>query len=273
MVVYADILILLNFTVDYFLISLVSRLLKSGSSLARQLLGAAAGGLSSLIIFLPQLDIWTELPIKAAVTAIIALIAFGFRSFRFFLRSIVFLLAVTFGYAGGMLALWQLLRPNGLIIRNSVVYLDISPLILIICSVIAYFTILLLQRILGKNGNAAESCEICVYFEGSSASFTAITDTGNSLEDIFGNSEIIIAEPEAVSSLFENKSETELARRYRALPCSTVGGTELLNGYRCDRAVIRTNGNEIKLSQPIVAISKAGFGGDYSAVINPKIIE
>lgn len=273
MEVYADILVLLNFAVDYFLLSLTAYLLKTGSGVGRQLVGAAVGGISSLIIFLPQLGAVFELLLKAAAACATVFAAFGFRSTRFFLRAAAIFFAATLGFAGGMLAVWQLLRPGGLIIRNSVVYIDISPLFLIGFSVVGYFAAVIFRKLFGENGSMAERCEICVYMDGSALSLTAIADTGNSLEDVFGSSEIIIAEPAAAGELLEKKTPDELAKRYRALPCSTVGGEGLLEGYRCDRAQISCRGKTTELKKPILAISKTGLGGDYSAVISPKIIE
>ena len=273
MEVYADILVLLNLIVDYFLLSLTSKLLKTGSPVWRQLAAAAIGGLSSLVIFLPELNTAVEILLRAAICAAVSLTAFGFRSPRFFLRTVAVFFAVSFGFAGAMLGIWQLFRPNGLIIRNSAVYLGISPLFLIVFSVIAYFITLAARQLLGRKGETAEKCEISVYIDGDFASFTAITDTGNSLEDAFGNSEVIVADPAAAEALLGRQSDGELAKRYRVLPCGTVGGTGLLEGYRCDRARITCREKTTELSRPILAISKTSLGGDYSAVINPKIIE
>lgn len=273
MVVYADILVLLNMAVDYFLLALTARLIKAGAPVWRQLLAAFLGGLSALTLFLPELGAPAELLLRAAVCAVLTLTAFGFGTFKRWLRAVAVFFGVSFAYAGGMLGLWQLLRPDGMVIRNSVVYLNISPLFLILFSAAAYFIVLLLRTWLSKNGAAAERCEVRVTANRSSSSFTAIADTGNSLEDSFGCSEVIIADRAAVEALFSDDSDAELRRRYRVLPCTTVAGTELLDGYRCDKAYITYGGKTTELSRPILAVSKTPMRGDYSAVINPKILE
>ena len=273
MTVYADILFLLNFAVDYFLISLTARLVKTGTGLGRQLLGAAIGGASSLTLFLPELNVALELLIRLAICAVITLASFGFGGIRRYLRAAAVFFAVSAGYAGAMLGIWQLIHPNGLIIRNSVVYLNISPLFLIGVSVAAYFIILLAGTVLGKRGAAAEKCEIRVYWDSTSSSFTAIADTGNSLEDSFGTSEVIVADRAVAEPLLEGKTQDDIARRYRVIPCSTVSGGGVLEGYRCDKACIVCGDKTTELSRPILATSKTPMGGDFSAVIDPKIIE
>lgn len=273
MVVYADILVLLNMTVDYFLLALTARLIKSGTSVLRQLFAAFIGGLSSLSLFLPPLNIFLEILVRAVICAILCLTAFGFGTYKRFFRSVAVFFAVSFGYAGGMLGLWQLFRPDGMVIRNSVVYFNISPLFLIFFSVVGYFAVLLLRTILQKSASLAKRCEVKVFAGKNSGSFIAISDTGNSLEDSFGSGEVIIADKAAVELLLGDYSEEELKSRYRVLPCNTVTGSELLDGYRCDKAYINCDGRVTEISRPILAVSKQPLNGEHSLIINPKILE
>ena len=64
---------------------------------------------------------------------------------------------------------------------------------------------------------------------------------------------------------------SHLQNRYRLLPCSTVSGTDLLEGVRCDRAVIKFENREVKLSEPILVVSKTRLS-DGEAIINPKVL-
>lgn len=274
MVVYADVLIVLNLIVDYFLLALSAKLLKSNPSVGRLLSGAGVGAISSLYIFLPSCGFIIEIGVRFIICAAMTFGCFGFHSAKRFFRSMAVLFAVTCGYAGGMIALWYLVRPNGMIINNSVVYFNISPLFLIVFSIIGYFISVLLRSLLSKHAALSETCEITVYADGNSTGMTAIVDTGNSIEDVFGTSEIIIADEGAVQSLFGDfRNDESLKCRYRALPCSTVSGEDLLDGYRCDKACISHNGKITELKKPVLAVSKTRMTGDYSAVINPKSLE
>ncbi len=273
MQVYADVLVVLNVLVDYFLLSAAARLLHINPPFWRQLIAAILGGLSSLVIFLPTQGFVSELLIQCAVCAIMAFAAFGFVSFRRFVRAAAVLFGVTFGYGGGMMALWYILRPDGMVINNSVVYFDISPLFLILFSVAGYFTVSIIRRFFGANATAAHKCTAEIFIEGSSRVFTALVDTGNSLEDTFSNSEVIIADDSAVKSLlgFTPRAEN-LPDRYRLIACSGVTGQALLDGFRCDRAVITYSGRKIELHRPILAISHQPLSGDYDAIINPRTV-
>lgn len=273
MQVYADVLVVLNLIVDYFLLSAAARLLHINPPFWRQLIAAILGGISSLIIFLPTQGFVLELFIQLSVCIIMSYTAFGFVSLRRFVRAAAVLFGVTFGYGGGMMALWYALRPNGMVINNSVVYFDISPVFLILFSVVGYIAVSVLRRLFGANGVSSSLCTAEIFIDGNSRVFSVLVDTGNSLEDTFSNSEVIIADSNAVKSLlgFIPKAEN-LPDRYRIIAGTGVTGQALLDGFRCDRAVITYSGRKIELHRPILAISQQPLGGDYDAIINPRTV-
>lgn len=271
--VYADVLVVLNVIVDYFLLSAAARLLHINPPFWRQLAASVIGGISSLIIFLPTQGIVLDSLIQCTVCIIMSFAAFGFVSLRRFVRAAAVLFGVTFGYGGGMMALWHIFKPNGMVINNSVVYFDISPLFLIIFSVAGYVFVSILRKFFGANTTPLHQCTAEIFIDGSSRVFTALVDTGNSLEDTFSNSEVIIADSGAVKSLLGFSPTAEaLPDRYRLIACSGVSGSALLDGFRCDRAVINYSGRKIELHRPIVALSRQPLGGDYDAIINPRTV-
>lgn len=274
MVVYADILIILNIIVDYFLLLAAAKLLQNNSRILRLLAGAAIGGVSSLYIFAPDLGLLIGLLFRAAVCALMVLAAFGFKNIKTFLRGCGVLFLVTCGYGGIMTAVWYLFKPPGMTVVNSVVYFSISPAVLIIASVAAYLLFMLFSAIFSKTAKFAERCEITVSAGGDSITMEGIIDTGNSVEDIFGNSEIIIADKAYVKNLFGDinpATNDDIKSRYRLLPCSTVSGGGTLVGFRCDKAFISDGERSVKLEKPILAVSKTPLNDDYSAIVNPRI--
>ena len=101
-----------------------------------------------------------------------------------------------------------------------------------------------------------------------------IVDTGNSVEDIIGGGDVIIADDRCVKKLFGNvdiEENSELKTRYRVLPCGTVSGNGTLEGFRCDSATVTDGENTVKLKKPILAVSKTRLKDDYRAIVNPNI--
>ncbi len=271
---YADILMLLNLVVDYFLLSLTARILRRSVSFGRQLCGAGVGAVSSLYIFLPQSSLWIELSVRGLVAALMTLCCFGFFGWRRFFRTVAVLFAVTFGYAGAMIGIWLLLRPNGMVINNSVVYFNISPVFLVGFSAAAYLVATLLRGALDKKSPSSKTCRIALSVGEETAEFTGILDSGNSLTDLFGAASVIIADQSVAQKLFGRDVSPETQpNRYRVIPTGTVSGHELLEGYRCDTGKIYCEDTVTVLERPILAVSKTRLQGEYSAIINPQTVD
>ena len=148
MVVYADILILINFIVDYFLLLITSHFLHKHTKLWRLVLGSAVGGVFSLYIFLPQVNFLLQTAVHILMCAAICFATFKINEIKDFLRCVSTLFAVNFAYSGAMIAVWLLFKPNGMVINNSIVYFNISPIFLIAFSVLGYFIAMFLKRFL-----------------------------------------------------------------------------------------------------------------------------
>ncbi len=269
MTVYADILVLVNFIVDYFLLDLTSRFLHKKPKIIRLILGALAGGIFSLYIFLPQSNSFFEIAVHILMCVIMCLITFKIYDIKDFLRSASVLFAVNFAYSGAMIAVWYIFKPYGMVINNSVIYFNISPLFLILFSVIGYFGTVILRKIIAKTFSQNIKCKAELFCQNNRMLLCAIADTGNSLEDVFGISEIFIADEHIVNSLMG--SERQNPTRYRAIPCGTVTGEKILDGYRIDRAEIIYNKRKITLKNPILAVSAIPLD-DCDIIINPKIL-
>lgn len=267
MVVYADILILVNFTVDYFLLRLAAHFLHKKPRFLRLILGAAIGGIFSLYIFLPQSVFAVQSAVQIAMCAVLCLATFGFENIKNFLRSAVVLFAVNFGYSGAMIAVWLVFKPYGMVINNSVVYFDISPIFLILFSVVGYFVVLILRKILKSAFLPNSYCDVTVECDNHSAKLRGIVDSGNSLTDVFGFSQVFITDGEIASAFLGEEMKNPI--RFRKIPCSTVTGESLLDGFRIDGAVILYNNKKYNFKNPILAISTTPLD-DCEIIVNPE---
>ena len=267
MTVYADILILTNFIVDYFLISLSCRFLHKKPRFCRLVLSALSGGVFSLYIFLPQSNFFIQTIVHILMCAILCLVAFGFINTKSFLRSVAVLFCVNFAYSGAMIALWLIFEPYGMVINNSMVYFNISPLFLIIFSVVGYFGTLIVRRLLKRNFSQNIYCDVTICCKDKSITLCGIIDTGNGLSDVFGMSQIFITEDEIITRLLAEEKNNPT--RFRKIPCSTVSGECLLDGFRIDGAVILYNNKKYTFKNPVLAASNVPLT-DTKIIINPE---
>ena len=274
--VYVDVLLVVNLIVDFFLLKITFKLLKTDPKPIRILISSGIGAISSLYIFFPESTAFINITYQLIIGSLIMLTALGFKSLKCFLRSVAVFFTVTCVYGGIMTALWQVLKPKGMVINNSVVYFNISPLVLILSTVSGYFLYLFLNKIFALPSKTAKKCSLNLYALGKSVGLTGIIDTGNSITDVLSNSEIIIVDKAVAVSLLgtEDFSNDPLyATRYRTIPCETVMGRSLLEGFRCDMGEIRFEDKVIPLTNPVIALSKTPIKENYSAILNPKILE
>lgn len=267
MTVYADILVLVNFIVDYFLLLLTSRFLQKKPCIWRLIMGAVAGGVFSLYIFLPQTNFLIQSLVQILMCAVLCLVTFGFGNVKAFFRNAAVLFVVNFAYSGAMIAIWLLFKPYGMVINNSIVYFDVSPLFLILFSVIGYFVVILLRSLLKKTFPQNTYCNVTVNCQNHSLKLSGIVDSGNSLKDVFGVSQIFITEQDIVNSLL--RQEIQNPMRFRKIPCSTVAGERLLDGYRIDNAEVIYNNKKYSFKNPVLAVSNTPLD-DCKIIVNPE---
>ena len=283
-IIYVDVLVAVNLFVNYFLLLTVAGFFHISASRLRMVLGAAIGALGSLVILLPSLPPLVSFLIKLVLSVFIVVTAFGAPSLLFFLRTVGGFYMTSFGFAGAMLALWYLAAPSGMIIKNSVLYFDISPLMLLALTVVCYAGVSLLNRLTGQRQPTALFCFVTVRAQGKSVRLTTKIDTGNSLKEPFSGYPVIVAEyqcvqelvPPAVRSyLFVAAGEKrgEVQPGLRLVPFRAVGGEGILPAFRPDCIEIQTAKERITVQEVYLAVSaqKLGTTG-FSALLNPELI-
>lgn len=267
MTIYADVLMLVNFVVDYFLILLSSKFLHTKIKLIRLILASAVGGVFSLYILVPQTGFITQMMIHIAMCAALCLVAFGLGGIKRFIRCIAVMFSVNFAYSGAMIALWMIFKPSGMVINNSVVYFNISPLFLIVFSVVGYFVAMLIRKVAKKPFEQNTYCVATLICDTNKITLSGISDTGNSLKDVFGISQIFITDNCVVERLLGDKAYD--ITRFRKIPCGTVTGESVLDGYRIDSAIINFNNKTYDFKNPILAVSKTPLV-DAKIIVNPE---
>lgn len=271
MAVYVDILIVVNTIVDYFLIKVTCLLKNRKITALRHIIASLLGGTSSLYIFLINTNPIVDFVFQCFVSFIISTICFGVKNRKQLVSVFLILQAVVCGYTGFVIAFYTLFKPKQIIINNSIIYYQISPLTLILFTGAFYLIFTLLFFVFSKNSIKSDRCKILVWANNTSIELNAIIDTGNSIEDAMSNSEIIITSNENIKKLFGHLKEKTYKNRIRKIPCGTVSGIGLLDGLRCDYALVYLSKETIRLEKPILAISKYEFEDDYDAIVNPRI--
>lgn len=279
MVVYIDVLLLINFYVTYFLILATMLFLHQYARPMRKILGALAGSATSFTILLPPIDLFLSLLLKIFICVIIVLIVFGFKNKKCFLKNIFFFLIMNFVFAGSMLALWLFSCPANMLYNNGIVYFDISLLVIIISTTAAYFIVKAIRFWLDRNNDIDIKYTITIVDKGKTLNLEGICDTGNSLTDFFTGKPVIICGknkaieiiPESLLLYLYSKKGQDLENLegIKILPCKTINGAGFVYAFRVEKITISSK-NQEKAVDALIGIS----ADDYitGGIFNPKIL-
>lgn len=282
MIVYVDILLFLNTVVDFIILNATCALTRIEVKLWRKIVASLLSALFSLYIFLPPLGFWLGLLLRLSASLTAVLTAFGFKNVRRFLRCSALFYGVSFIYAGGMAGIWMLFKPQNMSINNGIVYFDVSPLLLITFSFIFYVIITVIKKLTGREADSAERIAVNLIFNKQSVETTAMLDTGHTLTDSFGNSEIIIIDRLTAEVLFGVSNtllmisleppEDDLKRVFRLMPIKTVSGESIMPAMKIDRMKVTYKKKTFVISKPITVICDTMLGDDYSVVVSPSVL-
>jgi stage II sporulation protein GA (sporulation sigma-E factor processing peptidase) len=244
------------------------------------ILSAFIGSLFSLYIFLPNAGFITETLLKFTLSAVMVLICFGFDSIKSLLRRVAVLFAATFLYGGLMFSIWYVLKPANMAINNGVIYLDISPTVLITATALSYIIISLIRRISIKQAVTGQRFEIELTLGEKTVTTTALADTGNSLKDNITGKPVIIIENSLARELNDFLPTPDIVMAgniphnsgFRMIPYSFVGGHSLLPAFKISNVKITANEHLINFDNILAAVSSEPLGEDYKAIINPEML-
>jgi len=264
-VIYADVLLIVNFFLTLLQLALTAKLIKHTLRTWRLVLASAAGALYALIIFADTLPEAVLALTRVLSAAVIVLLAFRFYRVRSFLAAWGIFVGTGFVFLGAAVGAVLLFHPDGIILHNSAVYFDISARALLGCALAAYLLSCGAVRLYNRHVAKNEIYTLTAYKGGESVTFLAFADTGNRLREPFSGAPVIVCGSEAVR-------EFAAGFEKRLIPASTVSGTAMLEAFKPDLLVIRTAAGEEKLDNVYIACTDEMENERYGAVFNPEIL-
>ena len=239
MVIYADVLFLLNAVVDYLLLLVSARAAGAPLRRMRFALGGILGGLYAVAMFLPGLAFLGSGIYPMLFGGWMVLIAYGVT--RLLVKQTLIFLAVTCALGGGVLAI-GMMDGATLSLGQNVVY-SLPDLKLVMLSAAGCYALLHLvfPLLCRHTRTGGELQEMTFELLGRSLTLTAFADSGNTLTDPVTGRKVPVAEGEAMRPLFPPRlcpereilldppmglaalNRGELEGRFRLLPARAVG--------------------------------------------------
>lgn len=276
-VIYVDVLVCLNTIISFFMLGAVRLICREKTKPWRILTGSFMGGAYSLCIFLPELPTAVSIAIRTFFLLAVTLCVFGFGFKKRFLRLFACLCAVSFLFAGAVVGVWLVFRPQGLVIRNSGLYLDIGFLPLVLFSAAVYVAVTVFMRFFSRNTRDNCACTVLLKCNGKTLSLKGIIDTGNTLTDSFTGKSISVVDRATAFLLFDEKTSEcflsgNIPEGMHLTVSSTVGGEGLLPVFTAEQMSVTTDAGSAEIQTPALAVSQTeSFTDGVSVLVNSDI--
>jgi len=302
MTLYADILFLVNFVMNAFVLLLAGRILRVGRRWFWVLAGAGLmAGMYTVLLALPVLRGVNVFVAQVVILVCGIMLAFWPRGWRLFLRYVLVTYVISFTVGGLGMALF-FLTDLPYAVRYIAADLGafsraVSWQLAVTGMVLSYGLIKLGQYFIERRALKRQMlCSVQIDLDDGRVAFDALVDTGHSLREPITQSPVIVAEieavaaflPEGLRALFSDKREAQLGdllaaegdafyTRLRMVPFTSIGKSNgMLVGFRPDSVTVQPE--EESKTQPrqdiIIGIynNKLTRDGRYRGLVGAELV-
>ena len=275
MTIYVDILVTLNWWIDYLLLLGVRRQLGGGARPWRLAIGALVGALSCFVLFLPAFSVWLDLATKLVAALVMVLVAFRWQGWRECARRVLLLFVLSAGLAGLCGALYFFLAPEGFYVFNGVVYYSVPPLLLVGFTVLCYGILWLSDYLLRRRAPVGHTFRVRLTVGEKHQEFPCLYDSGNHLVEPFSGYPVLVVEREVAEQLLAVPSTEDLPVHggWRLIPYDTVAGGGLLPAFIPTNVAVISAKTEVLLGDCYVAVCDRLGRGEYRGLMGTALGE
>jgi len=231
LIIYIDLLILLNFIIDILLLISVDLLLKRKTKLFRIILAAFIGSISIFLLFYIYNN-YLLLFYKFFISMLMVIIAFKYESFDYFKENLFWLYIISIIFGGSIYLLNNqiTLTNQGIVFSESGFKINII-LLMIIAPIIIYKYLKYQKSLTVNNSNLYD---VDIYYKDNLISGTGFLDTGNKLIDPYFGRPIILV----------NKELIKLEIKSFFVPYKVINDNGLLEVFKPDKIAINKRVNK-----------------------------
>lgn len=254
MIIYVDLVILINFIIDTLLLISVDLLLKRKAKFKRILIASLLGSLSTLMLFLFNNNLILLL-LKFLISILMVIIAFKYESFKYFKDNLFWLYIISIILGGSIYLLNDqiALTNNGLVFSNN--GFKINLLLLIIITPIILYKYIKYQK--SFKNNYSNYYDVDIYYMDEKISETGFLDTGNQLIDpIFGKPIILV-----------NKNLINKEVKTFFVPYDVLNNHGLLEVFKPDKVIINNKINK----KVLIGLADVSLNG-VKIILNTEVI-
>ena len=257
-VIYADILFIVNFSMDFLALYITSRILHARCHFAALVLGSGIGAVYGIISLVASGNATLNTAINTAIAMLMCYIVYGAPSAIILIRNTLCFYGISFLMGGVMTGVFNLanrgLNGRGIVINGdtATLYSEISPGTFMLVALISVLISYVCSAILKKCRDVKRS-HLYIRIKDKEVECNGITDTGNLLCDPVSALPCVICTlrifeallPKSVISVFRDKNigileytDPEFAKKIRIIPMHSVGGSGIIVGIIPDEIKI-----------------------------------
>ena len=287
--VYADILFLINFSMDFLCFYITSTLLHRPFPRLRALFSAAIGGVYSVAIIFAGFLPFLELVCDIGMWFIMCVFVFWGKNVKFgnFMLSSAVYVGVAVALGGLMTAIMNmmnLLGLSGISDKNE----DGMPVWLFALIAVISGAATLGGGKFFRQKQSERTADIEITFLGKSIKLSAICDSGNFVRDPISGKSVVVADVKRLSSALPDpviravktndtsvlsELSYESAKKLRLVPTKTATGGGMLFAFIPDRLTVMLPGGDIHEVDALFApINLAGNAKGFDALIPPELL-
>ena len=273
-IVYADVLFLTNFAINFILLEITSILTKNQCHTYSKVIAASVGAIYSVVMFLPDFKIAGNLFSKFLLSLVMTGITFKKDSIKNFIRFLSTFYLVTL-VCGGLTLSFTYFSNNPFTTNNGIIYFDSSFKTVLISSAATWLIIKLSYSIYAKHATRKYH-KMVLYKNGKAANLNVLLDTGNMLKEPITGSPVIIVEKNALKGIIPHdmqdidiESISPHIQDLRLIPFKSLGtDAGMLVGFVPDKIYSK----EPVCDNITIAISNTTLsaGGEYNALAGPE---
>ncbi|MDX8044936.1 sigma-E processing peptidase SpoIIGA [Gracilibacillus sp. S3-1-1] len=292
-VVYLEIVWLLNFMIDWMILLLTQSITKYMTKWFRIVLASFFGSVIVPISFLfPAFPI-DMLGVKVAHSFLIIFIAFGFRNVATYLKVVCTFYFMTFSIGGGLFAIHYLFSTDSLFAQVNMQSDQIHGLFVLIgFPIIYYFTKIRMDKHKLEQFQQEFFYRVHIKWKERQVETTGYLDSGNHLVDPLTQTPVIIVDETVLLHWFTEEEVSQLHTTsqdltndgvdqfspvtFRMLPFQGVGGNvDFMLAFKPDLFLIEVNGSKQTFKKVLIGIKFGTLVADdsYHCLLHPKLFQ
>lgn len=300
MIIYIDMIWLLNFIVDTILLFLTAFILKRRWKLYRIIFGALLG--SSIVLFAisPNAELMTHPVMKMLLSICIILTSFGYIKLHLFLKTLGIFYFATFVVGGGIVGLHYFFQSSFILEDGKIMSISTGfgdPIswgfVCVMIPIMIYFSKKQIDHIEIRKIKFDEMISVEIQLENRNIVVNGFVDSGNSLCDPLTQKPVMILDISKNSNFIPDwiynkskrddnfvfsKEEQKLPYfdRIRLIPYQVVGRkNQILIALKPDYIKLTLSSNEVIFSNALLGLSHTNLSteNEFDCLLNPKMLQ